>query len=368
MANTLLTPSIIARESLMVLQNNMVMFPMVYHDYSMEFANVGDTITIRKPTTFEVKEFSTEIVVQDAKETGVPVVMDKLLDVSFAVTSRDMALNISDFSTQFLQPAMRAFAQDIDKRILDQVKSVPYYIGTKGAATTSAADITLLRKVMNQNKVPMDGRSLVIDPIKEQELLALEQFTSYNQVGTTDAMTNASLGRKYGFDIFMDQNVAEIGSTFAGTAVATSTTLAIGNSTISFAGTGMSGVIKQGDIFTVAGDPNKYVVSADSTPNATAGTLTFSPSNAVAWASGATITIVGAHTANVAFHQHAFAMVSRQLAQPMGNALSSYINYNGLGLRVVQSYDNVHKTDTVSIDMLCGFKTIQPELACRFIE
>ena len=33
------------------------------------------------------------------------------------------------------------------------------------------------------------------------------------------------------------------------------------------------------------------------------------------------------------------------------------------GLRVVQGYDQKTKTDTVSIDMLCGVKTLSPELA-----
>ena len=107
MANTVLTPSIIARESLMVLENNMVMSNLIYHDYSSEYVNVGDTITIRKPTTFVVNEFGSTIALQDATETGVPVKMDKLLDVSFRVTNRDMSLSIVDFSQQFLQQIPR---------------------------------------------------------------------------------------------------------------------------------------------------------------------------------------------------------------------------------------------------------------------
>ena len=47
MANTFLTPDIIAREALMVLRNNAVMANLVHRDYSSEFvAGVGDTITI----------------------------------------------------------------------------------------------------------------------------------------------------------------------------------------------------------------------------------------------------------------------------------------------------------------------------------
>ena len=84
MPNTFLTPDIIAREALMVLRNNAVMAKLVHRDYSSEFvAGVGDTITIRKPATFVAKEFTSEIELQDATESGIEVKMDKHLDVSF---------------------------------------------------------------------------------------------------------------------------------------------------------------------------------------------------------------------------------------------------------------------------------------------
>ncbi|MBQ9608137.1 MAG: hypothetical protein IJV15_01670 [Lachnospiraceae bacterium] len=78
MANTLLTPSIIAKEALMVLRNNAVMANLVHRDFSDEYASVGDTITIRKPATFVAKEFnqSNGIEVQDAVEDSVSVKME----------------------------------------------------------------------------------------------------------------------------------------------------------------------------------------------------------------------------------------------------------------------------------------------------
>lgn len=47
MGNTILTPSIIAKEALMQLRNNTVMASLVHRDYSQEFvAGVGNTVTI----------------------------------------------------------------------------------------------------------------------------------------------------------------------------------------------------------------------------------------------------------------------------------------------------------------------------------
>ena len=121
MGNTFLTPNIIAREALMQLRANCVMAGLVYRDYSSEFvASVGDTITVRKPATFEAKEFdrTSGIQIQDAVEDGVDVKLDKLLDVSFEVTAEQLTLDIADFSTQLLQPAMQSFAQKIDLYLL----------------------------------------------------------------------------------------------------------------------------------------------------------------------------------------------------------------------------------------------------------
>ena len=47
--NTVLTPTIIAKESLMQLVNSQGMSRHVYTAYKNEFVKVGQTITVRKP-------------------------------------------------------------------------------------------------------------------------------------------------------------------------------------------------------------------------------------------------------------------------------------------------------------------------------
>ena len=165
MANTILTPDIIAREALMVLRNNAVMAKLVHRDYSDEFvAGKGDTISVRKPATFVANEFADSIELQDAKETSVPVKMDKLLDVSFAVTSKEMALSIEDFSAQFLVPAMQAFADKVDK----------YLIGLEAQAThrhphadgaISQIDVIAARKLLSDNAAPLADEIKVNKPV-----------------------------------------------------------------------------------------------------------------------------------------------------------------------------------------------------------
>lgn len=281
MANTLITPSIIAREALMVLRNNAVMANLVHRDYSNEFvASIGDTITIRKPAKFEAKEFSSRIEIQNANESSVEVKMDKHLDVSFAVTSKEMTMDIADFSDQFIIPAMRAFADKVDSYLIALESDVTSRHDI--SAATTIADIVATRKFLTDNAVPLTNRRFVYDGAVEADLLNIDLFTSAEKVGDAGtALREASLGRKFGLDFYTDQNI-------------------------------------------------KY--STD-------------------------------HTPAIMFHKNAFALVTRPLALPNGATKSAIMNYDGFGLRVVYGYDITTKTDTVSIDMLCGVKTLDEKMA-----
>ena len=206
MANTFLTPDIIAREALMVLRNNAVMANLVHRDYSKEFTGaVGDTITIRKPATFEGKEFTGDIVLQDATETGVPVKMDKHIDVSFAVTSAQMSLDIEDFSKQLLVPAMQAIQNKIDGYLLAKAAAV-----TNSVTATDAVqnDIVDARAHLTKNAAPLTERNLVVGSDYEAKLLKTDLFVSAEKVGDEGtALREASIGRKFGLDTYVDQNV-----------------------------------------------------------------------------------------------------------------------------------------------------------------
>lgn len=205
MANTILTPSIIAKEALMVLRNNTVMSSLVYRDYSSEFTKVGDTITIRKPATFEAKEFADEIEIQDATETGITVTMNKHLDVSFAVNAKEKTLDIKDFSKQFLEPAMQSFAQKIDMYLIALGESVTASV-TRGA-TPDIKDIANCGKTLNDNAVPTGNRYMVLGSAAYADYVVLPPILNAEKSGSTAALRNASMGKILGFDTYMDQNI-----------------------------------------------------------------------------------------------------------------------------------------------------------------
>lgn len=371
MSNTVLTPQLIAREALMVLENNLVMAGLVHRNYAETFAKVGDTVTIRKPATFEAKTFTDTIVVQDAVEASTDVKLDTHLDVSFALGPTELTLNIQDFSVQFIQPAMRALAQKIDSMLCGLYARVPYVEGVTGSTPDTLADIAACRKNLNVRGVPLGDRALVIDPEAEVQFLVLDAIVNAEKSGSTEALRNASLGRVMGFELFMDQNV---GTHAAGTLAVTSGTIAVdgavaaGDTAITLDGTGLAGTLRAGDLFTVAGADGSYAVTATVTAADGAVTAAFAPAAPVGgFADDAVVTLLGTHTPNLAFHRNAFALVTRPLAPPLGAAKTETLSWNGIAVRVVYDYNSASKQDTVSLDVLCGARCLYPELACRLL-
>lgn len=358
----------------MQLRANCVMAGLVHRDYSGEFvAGVGDTVTIRKPATFEAKEFNRTngIDIQDAAEGGVTVRLDKLLDVSFEVTSEQLTMDIANFSSQLLQPAMQSFAQKIDLYLLGLYKDVPDAVGTAGTTPAAISAITDARQRLNENLVPFAQRRLVIDPAAENAFLQLSTFHEADKVGDDGtALREASLGRKFGFDIYTDQNVCShtSGTLAAGTGKPKVKTAAVrGADTLTLTATALTGTVAVGDVFTIGGE--NYVATAEATAAGNEVQISLAPALKADVAANTEVTLTGKHAANLAFHRNAFALVTRPLALPngLGSEQKAIVNYDGFGLRVIYDYNSQYKKDVISIDMLCGVKTLDSRLACRLM-
>ena len=75
---------------------------------------------------------------------------------------------------------------------------------------------------------------------------------------------------------------------------------------------------------------------------------------------------VTSYTMGAAFHPSAFQMVFAPQANPMGPGTSSAtVNYNGMSLRVLQTYDHQFKRDLISVDCLVGAAVVDGRLGVR---
>lgn len=373
MANTFLTPDIIGREALMRLQNNTVTASLVHRGHQPEFtgAKVGDTISVRKPATFTAQEFSGSTTVQDASEESVSLVLEKHFDVTFAITAKDKTLELADFSEQLVAPAMEAIAQGVDAYALSKYVEFPYFFGTAGTPISTLPHLAGVGKVLDDNKVPMARRHAIIDTGTKASLMGQEVFVTADKRGDGGAtLREAEMGRTGGINWYMDQNVANhTAGTFQAGSPLVNGAVSAGATTMAIDGGAGAETLKNGDLFTVAGAPGQYRFTADATASSGAiAAASFYPAAPTGgFADNAAITIIGDHSASLVLHPHALTLAVVPLELPHGAAQSAYVEYGGLGIRVVMDYDTSTKKDTVSLDLLVGAKVQQPELGMRLL-
>lgn len=363
MPNNILTPQIIANEALMVLQSNLVMANLVHRDYSNEFVKVGDTITVRKPAKFVAKNFTGAVSAQDITEGSVTVKMDRFRDVTVNVGSKEMTLDIKDFSEQVITPAMQAIAQQIDQDLLAVGVSKA---GKKAKVSNEPAltDIASVGKALDMAKAPRSDRRLVLPPTTLYKYNTLDNFAKQCYKGDSQALKEAEIGKVYTCETYMDQNCPENQNETSGTVASYKVT---GEKdamqfTVSSGSTAASKIAK-GDQLIVGG--YLYTVTEDLTLASGAGTLKVDQNipEAIATATDAFI-VNKAHA--LGFHRNGLALVTRNLELPMGNKNSYIASADGLGVRVVMDYDSTAKQDKVSFDIIYGVKELDENLLVDF--
>jgi hypothetical protein len=367
MANTFITPSAVGKEALMILENELIATQLFHRGHTEVFtgAKRGDTITVKGPASFTAQEFTTTTTVQNATESSVSLVLEKHFDVSFDVTAKDWTLEISEFSTQLIEPAVVAIAQGVDNYIMSKVNEVPNYVGTAGDPPDALADIIAVNKKLNDLKIPKDGkRFAIVDSQAEADMLGITQVVNAEQRGDGGvALQRASMGQILGINWYMSQNVNS-----QGTASTDSTGWLVDNGSGHAAGSTQMDIdtgtnnIEVGDVFVVAGDTVQHVATAASSTS-----VTFSPALGSAVVDNAAITVVAGHEMNVAGHPNGLTVAIVPLELPRGAGNAAYIGDRNLGIRVVFDYTSSTKLDSISFDLLVGAKVQQGALLTRVL-
>lgn len=408
MSNTLLTPTIIAREALMQLDNNLVMGNLVHRGYEGEFGTAvngskpGDTIRIRKPVQFALRTGAVADV-QDVTEAYTSIQVATQVGVDFKFASSDMTLTIDQFSERYIKPAMIRIANKIDEDLLALYKDVYNWAGTAGQTINSYVDFAKGPERLDEMAVPVDGRRGVLSPADHWGLLGSFSGLYINDVAKK-ALERAKLPMTGGMDLYMSQIVQThtVGA-HGGTPLtrganqgSSATQAVLSNWTQAFVTDGWttSSLLKDGDVFTVSGvyavNPvtkatlahlQQFVLTADVTTNASAAsatTLTISPplittgayqTVSADCANDTTITYTGTastgYKQNLLFDKGAFALAIVPMIRPAGAVDVVSESYKGISARMIPYYDGTNDVSNYRFDVLYGVKTIDPRLATR---
>jgi hypothetical protein len=411
MSNTLLTIGMITRRALMVLENNLSFTKQVNRQYDDRFAvsgaKIGTSLDIRIPPRYTVTT-SVGLSAQDATETKTTLTLSNQHHVDLSFTSQDLTLSIDDFSDRFIQPAIAALANKIDATGLAEYVNIYNAVGTpgttpassSGSPDTAANALFTFAKAMaklDHEATPRDNmRAIVIDPTCQSFLVPALSGLFHSSTEVEQQYKTGNMGLALGAKFSMDQNVyshtvGPLGGTplMNGSTTSGATTLVTDGWTASAASR-----LKAGDVFTIAnvyavnpqsrvstGQLRQFVVTADvSSDSSGNATIPVSPAvissgafqtvNSLP-ADNAAITVLGAASTvtpqNLAFHRDAFTLACVDLEMPGGVDWAARVSSKKLGIsmRMVRQYDINNDAFPCRVDVLYGWKTVRPSLACR---
>jgi hypothetical protein len=209
-------PEIWANKALEVLRANTPMARLVARDTDMSDAfSVGDTLHIPYPGTFAANDKAADAQVTLQTPTGaadLTVVLNKHKEVSFIVEDAGLAQANPEVLDRYIDSAVVPLAEAIEGDLLGLYTDVvAQSVGTAGVDLT-AANVRAARKMLNAAKVPGGRRSLVLSTKDEDALLGDANLQNYFANARPEAIAEGSIGRMYGFDLYMSQLVKTTGA------------------------------------------------------------------------------------------------------------------------------------------------------------
>ena len=397
MSNSILTIDMITRKALEILENNLVITRNVNRQYddsfAVEGAKIGSTLRIRLPDRALVTD-GAALQVQDDNEqfTTLTVASQKHIGVNF--TSAELTMQLDDFAERVLKPRISQLASSIDADVANSYKAIYNSVGTPGTTPSTSLVLLQAQQKLNENAAVMSPRYATVNPAANAGLVEGMKGL-FNPTDTISRQfKNGMMGMGVlGFDeVNMSQSIKQHTTGAWGTTITVTSTVATeGQATLGISFTGSSKTWNVGDVFTIAsvyavnpqtrestGSLQQFVVTAAASGSSTA-TLSISPpiytsANALATVdsfpqASAVVTMLGSassqYAQNLVYHKDAITFATADLLLPQGVDMASRQVHNGISMRVVRQYDINNDRLPCRIDVLYGFSTIRPQMACR---
>ena len=408
MPNSLFTVANISKEVVRLLENDLVLGKLVGTDQlENETLKTGATTKIRRQMQYLGQDNNLDLSAysEDVIEGTVTVTMDQTWSNKVSVSALDRTLSFDRYSDMILKPMARRAAERVEGSIASLYPAFYWFDGTPGTIPATFASVADAGAIFTDAGNAIGGRIAVHSPGATAKLagsIAATNVQGANKV----ALEKANFGNFAGFDNYQS---AFIPTHTVG--VATGTPLVNGGaqnvtylaakdtwsqSLITDGWTNSTaGILKAGDVFTIAGvfavNPNTkastqrlqtFTVLADAASGATTGpaTLTISPpiittgafqTVTAAPADNAPIT-VKTGTGGTGYRQSllidpmSIALVSRPLDIPAGNGLkTSTVSGEFVTMSVSEWVDGNTISQNMRFDMLWKPVVLDPRKGMR---
>lgn len=394
MANSFKLTDFVARDAVRIAHETAAFIGQVDRQYDDTFKGTkqGDTIRVRYPNKYNVREGSRLMDVQDQTETNASITLATQDGVDMRFNSAELATSIDSykgFSKRFVEPAVKRLVSLIDYKMLAfATKATHQVAGTAGTALTDLTAVGLARAKINQQLAADGDRSLMGDSIVMASMSNGLKGLFQDSEQIKKQYREGLMGRTAGADwyennrIWTMTNTADVaGEINAGTLTSGITSLTVDGFTVA---------PTQGMVFTVESvyeihpetrvayaHLKQFVVGSGSTTTNIVFTpaIIYDTTNAYQNASGtpindADITFVGAASTSYAqqlmFQKEAYQFVAVDLPKQTDIESSVYMA-DGLSLRVNKAYDIRNDELLMRIDILYGMAALNPQYGCRLI-
>ena len=235
----------------------------------------------------------------------------------------DMGPGYLNIRQNQIAQAIRSAVNEIEASIAVAAKNgASRAFGPTAGTAPTLGDFSSIKKILDDNGAPQSDRSVVFDTSAGVSLRSTASLYKVNEAGDQALLRQGLLGSLYGFDLRESGSIQTTTKGAMTGALINSASQAIGDTTLTFdTGTVNTTGIVAGDIITIAGDTNKYVVATGAAT--TTGTIVINaPGLRTAVADNSAITVFGTSTRNIALSRNAIVLATRLPELPDGGDLA----------------------------------------------
>ncbi len=417
MANTLLTIDMITREALRLAHEKATFIGTINRQFDDSFGNtggkIGDTLRIRYPSQYTRRSGSRVMDVQDSVQVSTALVVATQDGVDMRFNSRELSLDLDEFSQIHLAPAMATLVSNIDSDALQACTKSTYQWATnlnplKDLNVSNMSAISSLtaagnaRTRLNQQLAPKGAdRRIQVDSGTMAAMVtgAAAFFNPSNAIA--EQYREGLIARTAMADYYENERIFSMATVSSvlnsswriSTFISTNGVQSFGASTTQLTAPGAVFTLSNSTAAIMDVHPETKAVYANakqfslvSSVFAATTTWTFSPpifwtgprqnvggvfTQSTLQLSTLTINLAGTTTLSfptgLMYHKDAFTFATAEL--PLMSASEKCVRktYDGLSLRVWQDSDIRNDELLTRIDILYGFAAIRPEWACRVI-
>ena len=188
----------------------------------------GDTVHIPSPTrgTASAKAAGSQVTLIAATEGDVTISIDKHFEYSRLIEDIVEAQALSSLRSFYTDDAGHALAKKVDTTLIQLARAArggssanaqyaggiigstgaAYTYGSSNAANIADAGIRAAIQLLDDQDVPMDGRSLVVPPVARNSMLGINRFTEQAFKGNGTTLMNGEFGDIYGVKVYVSTN------------------------------------------------------------------------------------------------------------------------------------------------------------------